>query len=172
MKSPVAASIRVAAPSWIQGMVVLTLLLGGFLALDKTVLHWYAPDTSTNERAVGGLVAVVNKVDEQVTVHERDLHETTTQLDQISDDLKSIDARIDTASTMVDLAQSRLDSLEASSPAPQFRIIEDPEAAMGRIAVVLTVTTLNQFPGQRAACVSYLLTGAGSISDCGIITSQ
>jgi len=127
-------------------LFVLTAAVAGFMALDRTLLHWYVPDLSS--------------VDARLLEGRQDVAGLDKRIDQLRADMEGIR----------DDVQGLQKSPEVSDA---LAVVALP--ALGRLATAVTINSLVQNYGgyQRSdspagqACRNWLILGQGSITDCG-----
>jgi hypothetical protein len=126
---------------WFLGLAISCAILGGFTALDKSTLHWYVPNTEPLKESVA-------QVDNRLDVSESRLSALDSSVAQVK----------------------RTSAQPTSSPTDQAQW-----EAIVRVVQAVTVNSLVQNYGgwqtttspQGKACNTYLISGQGSISDCG-----
>ncbi len=136
--------VRLRVPSLRVGWftAVLILLLVGFLPLDKTLLHWYVPDT-------GQLRADMAAVD-------GDLRRLDSSADAMAGTISELKNQVgsDTTADLVNTVQM----------GQIFRLTD-------AVAVLSLVSAYGGFQSTVSpsgkACVAWLLRGEGSLTDCG-----
>jgi len=124
-------------------------LVGGFMALDRGLLHWYVPSPQTSR--IEALETATASMKERISFNEDRLFR-----------VQELGERVDSLEEIHDPVLQRLER----------DMIND---RFVRIASAVTVNSLSLSYGgdQRSdspagkACYAYLFTGVGSITDCG-----
>jgi len=134
-------------PGLIVGLALGLIIVGAFLAIDKTVAHWYVPDQII--------------LAEELNEHLDDYSALRSDLRDLQSDVRAVELSVDT--------------LDTPTGAAIYDTNFQRDAAIARLGFAVTINSLannlggfqtNTSPRGRA-CQGWLLTGEGSLSDCG-----
>lgn len=137
------------------GLIVVSFaLLGTFMALDRTVGHWYVPE------ATKGDLAALNAAVTDLRSGQRSLNNKVSSLDGA---ISSVDKRVSEVwETTVLMVK------EPGEEEGYLILLQDLPGAVQRLAEATTVLAVGDtMSASGKACVRWLATGEGSPTDCG-----
>lgn len=131
-------------PGALVGILIALLVVGGFMALDRTVGHWYVPDPEVVSRQVDSQLR-------RVGAQGRDLRELQSRVEELESSRGDADG----------LALYETD-LERDAAISRLGFAVTVNSLVNNLGGFQTNTS-----PRGKACQAWLLDGTGSISDCG-----
>ena len=140
-------------PGTLLGVLVTLAVVGGFMAIDRTVVHWYVPD----------------------------LDPVSQRLEDVRSDGRGLRSRVGSIESSVSRLETSVRNIE-ESPADLSLFESDLERdlTIHRLGFALTINSLvNNLGGFQStgsprgeACMSWLLDSEGSMTDCGFTPTE